>query len=90
MTKTFRKTIGALCGGTLSLAVGAAALAAELPTLHAEPSPSAETPGAAAKGFDIPGSGFHVTYGGYVEGAVTMTLPKNAATGSSRFRKPTP
>ena len=69
------------------LAGGTAARAAELPAA----SKPAETPSEEGKGFDIPGSGLHVTYGGFIEGAVIATAPKNAAgLAPARRRKPTP
>jgi hypothetical protein len=80
--------------GWICASLGAAALlateiqAAELPSLHQERSKDADAPSESGKGFDIPGSGLHVTYGGYIEGAVTATLPKNAAGDAAKRRKP--
>jgi hypothetical protein len=74
------------------LAAAAPAPAAELPTLHKSPDKSsAETPSETGKGFDLPGSGLHVTFGGYIEGAVIATSPRHAAaTVPARARKSTP
>jgi hypothetical protein len=88
---TLKDWISGLLAAAALLATGVQASAAELPALHTESAESAETSGESGKSFDIPGSGLHVTYGGYIEGAVTATLPKNAAPGGvvSRRRKPT-
>ncbi len=72
----------------LSAATGGSA--AELPALHATPDKSAETPGESGAGFDIPGSGLHVTFGGYIEGAVVATAPKHAAAAPAIRHRPTP
>ena len=83
--------IGAISFLAALLAAAAAALAAELPALHPAPSKQADTPSGEGKGFDIPGSGLHVTFGGYIEGAVIATVPRNAAAAApSRRHRPTP
>jgi hypothetical protein len=70
------------------LALLANARAAELPALHTTDKPPQTPAGDDRKGFDIPGTNLSVHYGGYIEGAVVMTLPRNAA--AARHRKPTP
>lgn len=84
------RSIGAIFALTAALLAGTGAPAAELPALHRSPNKPVETPSEAGKGFDIPGSGLHVTFGGYIEGAATAAIPKNAAPALSHPRKPTP
>ena len=86
-----KRSIGAIFALAAALLAGSGAPGAELPALHGSPSKPAETPSETGKGFDIPGSGLHVTFGGYIEGAVIATIPKNAAAATpSHRRKPTP
>jgi hypothetical protein len=87
-----RRLVSAFFGLAALLAAGAGTPAAELPSLHTAPDKSSpETPSESRKGFDIPDSGLHVTYGGFIEGAVIATSPKQAAASATvRHRKPTP
>jgi hypothetical protein len=81
--------ICALFGAAAALAPAAQTWAAELPSLHTERQKVDKAPSEPGKGFDIPDSGLHVTYGGYIEGAVAATLPRSAAGAAiSRPRKP--
>jgi len=85
-----KRPSGAIFALTALLLAGTGATAAELPALHGSPNKPAEKPSEAGKGFEIPGSGLHVTYGGYIEGAVIAAIPKNAAAAPSHPRKPAP
>jgi hypothetical protein len=86
-----KRSIGAFSVLAALLVGRAPAPAAELPALHAAPNKPTKAPGETGKGFDIPGSGLHVTFGGYIEGAVIATLPQNAAAASPTHRhKQTP
>ena len=87
-----KRSSGAIFGLPVLLAAGISAQTAELPALHAAPAkPDLDAPSKSGKGFDIPGSGLHVTFGGYIEGAVVATPPKHAAASTAaRPRKPTP
>ena len=86
-----KPSVGAFLVLAALLAAAPGASAAELPSLHTAPDKSSgETPSESRKGFDIPESGLHVTYGGFIEGAVIATTPKQAASAAVRHRKVTP
>ena len=87
-----RSSIAVLAAAALTVASGWLQ-AAELPALHPAPNKAVEpSAGGNEKGFEIPGSGVSVTYGGYIEGAATMSNLKSAPVSGPmvRRRKPTP
>jgi hypothetical protein len=86
-----KRSVAAFLAVTALLAADSGASAAELPSLHkTQDESSSEMRSESGKGFDIPGSGLHVTVGGYIEGAVIATSPKQAAAASIRHHKSTP
>jgi hypothetical protein len=85
-----RMWIRAFFSAAMLIVAEASAPAAELPTLQAGPKPPVESPSESGKNFDIPDSGLHVTYGGYIEGAVSAVIPKSTTGGASRRPRPTP